>query len=137
MSIIRDERAPQKLCFVTIGATAGFDSLIRAAINPEFLRALKDCGYTDLRLQHGKTGHSILQELRLHENFGIRISGFDFNKQGLGDEMRSAKGDKGRQEGAVISHAGTFPLPACTKSWAHISPQGLAPSLMLSESPSR
>ena len=48
--------------------------------------------------------------------FGINIHGFDFNKAGLGEEMRLAKGtDKhGRDEGVVISHAGIVsPMQAC------------------------
>ena len=100
--------ASQKVCFVTIGATASFDSLLRAAVHPSFLDALKECGYTDLRLQYGKTGKGILQEAKRQKISGLELTGFDFNKQGLGAEMRAAKGEDGRVEGVVISHAGSL-----------------------------
>jgi len=102
----------KKLCFVTIGATASFDSLIEAALSPKFLEALQASGYSDLVLQHGAEGSLILKEF--HKTFGksnanewgINVYGFDFNKQGLGEEMRAAKGNPGDAEGVVISHAG-------------------------------
>ena len=114
---------PKKLCFVTIGATASFDPLIKATLSPKFLEALRASGYTDLLLQHGSNGSLILEEYRnatekadgkAHE---LNINGFDFNKQGLGDEMRAVKGEKGASEGVVISHAGrtrAFRIPAQT-----------------------
>lgn len=104
-------RTPKKLCFVTIGATASFDALIKAALDPSFLNALYASGYTDLLLQHGKEGAVILN--RYLESRGsreemrrIKIRGFEFNKQGLGTEMRAAKGGEDAIEGVVISHAG-------------------------------
>lgn len=105
-------RITQKLCFVTIGATASFDPLISAALSPEFLEALQASGYTDLVLQHGAEGVLIIKEFhrtfgRMNANqWGINVSGFDFNKEGLGKEMRAAKGNPGDAEGVVISHAG-------------------------------
>ncbi len=105
-------RTTQKLCFVTIGATASFDSLISAALSPEFLEALQASNYTDLVLQHGAEGSLILKEF--HQTFGkmnanewgINVFGFDYNEEGLGKEMRAAKGNPGDAEGVVISHAG-------------------------------
>ena len=115
MSTPQQQSKPRKLCFVTIGATAAFDSLIKAVLSPEFLQRLHDFGYTDLLLQYGKDGHTILEDFRSRlgtkseEDFGIQITGFDFNKKGLGSEMRAAKGEGGRLEGVVISHAGINP----------------------------
>ena len=112
MSTLQQQPKPRKLCFVTIGATAAFDSLIKAALSPEFLRRLQASGYTDLLLQYGKDGHMILEDFRSgfgsksEEEFSIKITGFDFNKKGLGSEMRAAKGEGDRLEGVVISHAG-------------------------------
>lgn len=106
------DSTPRKVCFVTIGATAGFDSLIRATLHPTFLTALSDHGYEDLRLQHGKDGRIILEEFEKSQAMRsgtapkISVSGFDFNKQGLGAEMRAAKATTGSLEGVVISHAG-------------------------------
>ena len=99
-------KRPQKLCFVTIGATAAFDSLIRAVLDPAFLRTLENNEYTDLRLQYGKDGAPILEEyaakLSLEDNkqSALNVTGFGLNKQGLSTEMRAAK------KGVVISHAG-------------------------------
>ena len=111
MAVIQMDR-PKKLCFVTIGATASFDSLIKTALSPEFLEALQASGYTDLLLQHGTEGSLVLNQYRnsVENTTGtdhrLNISGFDFNKQGLGEEMRAAKGGNGDAEGVVISHAG-------------------------------
>lgn len=104
---------PKKLCFVTIGATASFDALIKAVLSEPFLEALKAASYTDLLLQHGKEGEKTLRQFKdgqssnTNKDHGIRINGFAFNKKGLGAEMRAAKGGKDDAEGAVISHAGT------------------------------
>lgn len=112
MSTPQQEAKPRKLCFVTIGATAAFDSLIRAALSPDFLQRLQASGYTDLLLQYGKDGHVILEDFRSRfgsrseQEFGINVTGFGFNKKGLGSEMRAAKGEGDRLEGVVISHAG-------------------------------
>ena len=112
MSTPQQQPKPRKLCFVTIGATAAFDSLIKAALSPEFLHRLQASSYTDLHLQYGKDGHIILEDFRSRlgskseEEFGIKVTGFDFNKKGLGSEMRAAKGEGNRLEGVVISHAG-------------------------------
>lgn len=42
---------------------------------------------------------------------GLDIAGFDFNKQGLGAEMKAAKGngDDRSMGGVVVSHAGARP----------------------------
>jgi len=116
---------PRKLCFVTIGATASFDALIRACLAPAFLATLAELGYTDLLLQYGKTGELILDELcpRTRSGLaegegeggprnvnGVEIAGFDFSAEGLAVPMRAAKGLEGAQqsveEGVVLSHAG-------------------------------
>ncbi len=121
MSTSNTTLASRKICFVTIGATAAFDSLIRATLSPTFLEALKQHGYTDLCLQHGEDGRTILQESAKHytktgEYQSIKISGFAFNKRGLGAEMRAAKGHNNSDEGVVISHAGRSSLFCCTLS---------------------
>ncbi|MCJ1391248.1 N-acetylglucosaminyldiphosphodolichol N-acetylglucosaminyltransferase catalytic subunit alg13 [Xylographa bjoerkii] len=98
---------PQKLCFLTVGATAPFDALITAALSPPFLAALRAASYTDLLLQHGSSRvfneHSAAEAGKEH---GITIRGFEFNREGLGREMRAAKG-QGGVEGCVVSHAGS------------------------------
>ena len=117
----KKQRTP-RLCFITIGATAKFDSLIAAALSLSFLQALENSGYTDLVLQHGNEGGRIYNDFITANpvgnggRCGLEISGFDFKAQGLGKEMRAAKGGNGWAEGLIISHAGllphsTFPLP--------------------------
>ncbi|KAL8844555.1 MAG: hypothetical protein Q9176_001066 [Flavoplaca citrina] len=104
---------PQRVCFVTIGATAAFNQLLQAVLDSLFLRTLQASGYTKLLLQYGKDGHSILEAFRAEvasgdaDDYGIDISGFDFNKMGLGQEMSSVKAAEDRTEGVVISHAGS------------------------------
>ena len=116
MSTPRGTEKPRKVCFVTVGATASFDSLIAATLSPPFLEALNTYHYTELQLQHGKGGQTILENFKgdsdsssegLHD---LLVSGFDFNRQGLGSQMRAAKGEDNGVEGVVISHAGTTSL---------------------------
>ncbi|KAL8974163.1 MAG: hypothetical protein Q9197_001608 [Variospora fuerteventurae] len=97
----------QKICFVTIGATASFDQLLQAVLSGEFFQALEALKYTHLLLQYGKNGKRFLEELGNINRHGIEISGFDFNTKGLGQEMWSTKAAKDRAEGVVVSHAGS------------------------------
>jgi beta-1,4-N-acetylglucosaminyltransferase len=103
----------RKRCFVTIGATAGFNSLVRGVLEPSFFQALKEAGYTELRIQHGDEGAQIFEDNGnseyddILEQYGIHVTGFDFNKSGLGAEMKAAKGGDDAEEGTVISHAGS------------------------------
>ena len=115
----RPEDLPRKRCFVTIGATAPFDDLLRALFRPSFLQALSDAHYTELRVQYGKEGQAVYEECTsglmniAKKGLGIEISGFGFNADGLSEEMMAAKAhpkvkEKGEAvEGAVISHAGS------------------------------
>ena len=102
-----------KRCFVTIGATAAFNSLVRAVLEPAFLQALEDAKYTHLRIQYGDEGQRIFNEKisarndQLRQDHGIEVSGFSFNKAGLDDEMKAAKGTSPTNEGCVLSHAGS------------------------------
>ncbi|KAB8342859.1 hypothetical protein FH972_022457 [Carpinus fangiana] len=113
--------APRKLCFVTVGATAPFNSLIRAVLERPFLQALSSYGYTDLLLQYGRGGDNALKEAEavdvdqdsLYHGEGIRIAGFAFREDGLSYEMKttSGRGFGGFEaQGLIISHAGMLPL---------------------------
>jgi beta-1,4-N-acetylglucosaminyltransferase len=106
---------PSKVCFVTIGATASFDKLLKAVLDRSFLNALQDTNYTELVIQYGKEGGKAIYDSFVaterdcaKQKNGIEITGFDFNANGLGQEMRKAKGKPGSdcKEGLVISHAG-------------------------------
>jgi beta-1,4-N-acetylglucosaminyltransferase len=103
---------PKKLCFVTIGATASFNSLISAILSRPILKTLQEAGYTDLRLQFGRDGRAIFDDFIIsnvdgsEERCGLHITGFEYNRKGLGQEMRGATAYNGRAEGVVVSHAG-------------------------------
>ena len=98
-----------KACFVTIGATAAFDALIKAVLDPSFLRALQNHGYTYLVVQFGKDGQELFESLvkKATESgsYGLRVDGFAFT-QNMMQEMRIAKAEDGREEGVVLCHAG-------------------------------
>lgn len=106
--------ASQKLCFVTLGATADFFDLLKAVCDIEFIRRLHKHGYTELRIQFGKGGNKIFSDFmstRLLSSMDalmkqITITGFDFHDS-LSEDMRMAKGGiAGCKEGVIISHAG-------------------------------
>ncbi|KAK4945515.1 N-acetylglucosaminyldiphosphodolichol N-acetylglucosaminyltransferase catalytic subunit alg13, partial [Elasticomyces elasticus] len=62
----RPPSPPQKLCFVTIGATAAFDLLITSVLSRDFLAALQSHQYTDVLIQYGIDGEAAY-EARLRE----------------------------------------------------------------------
>lgn len=108
---------PPRLCFVTVGATAAFDGLVEAVLSQSFFDALSKAEYTDLLIQYGKGGKTVLAAFRQRQDraeiktHGIGIDSFDFNPNGLAKEMRVAKGgEQGIIEGIVISHAGMLYL---------------------------
>lgn len=120
---------PRKLAFITIGATASFQSLLHAALSPNFLSRLASHGYNDLLVQYG-TDRELFNDLLSEQTSsrrisdppdeglviadayetesGVRVLGFAFNKKGLQTEMRAAAGRYRHwsKEGCVISHAG-------------------------------
>ena len=102
----------RKLCFVTIGATANFDSLVDACLTLDFLQALQNARYTHLLVQYGKEYREkfIARKAEIWRSCGsmIDISGYDFKSSGILSDMRAAKGHYGGVEGAVISHAGRY-----------------------------
>lgn len=103
---------PQKTCFVTIGATASFDALIKAVLSPSFCTALEAQNYTALLVQYGQGGEPIyeqcLENLKAAQDIKLSVSGFDIDMDGLGRYMRQAKGlgYQNAVEGVVFSHAG-------------------------------
>lgn len=103
----------RKACFITVGATASFDSLIQAALQPAFLGALAITGYTELAIQYGKGGKELfnryLEEAKEQGPYGINVIAFEFT-QNMMQEMRIATAEEGREEGVVLCHAGTHKL---------------------------
>jgi beta-1,4-N-acetylglucosaminyltransferase len=102
--------SPTKVIFVTIGATASFDALIRATLQPSFFHALTDNGYTKLIIQFGRGGSDLFRELctsaQSQGPYGLSVEGFEFTNDMM-SEMRVAKAEKGNEEGVVLCHAGT------------------------------
>ena len=101
---------PEKRLFVTIGATAPFNTLIRAVLAHGFLQALHDADYTELRIQHGDEGAHILREADLdniNKHYNLTVTGFDFSRKGLDNEFRALQNRNIDVEGAVLTHAGT------------------------------
>ena len=104
----------QKLCLVTVGATADFTTLVEAVCNQDFLEALVQHRYTELRIQYGKGGGEAFSRLIAYKQLpsglalvdGIVVEGFDF-RASLAQDMRLAKGGlESYEEGVIISHAG-------------------------------
>lgn len=97
---------------MTIGATAPFNSLIKAVLADDFIKALQQAGYTELRVQYGDhEGEAIFRQRTDDPNSllvkkGFLITGFGFNKTGLREEIAAVKGRSAADEGMVISHAG-------------------------------
>jgi beta-1,4-N-acetylglucosaminyltransferase len=103
-----------KTCFVTVGATAPFDELIKAILEPKFLKALHDADYTELLVQHGYEGQGNLfnrlsgqpNVSELCESSRLKVSGFAFDKDGLDKYLRGAK-DAGGAEMLTPGYQGS------------------------------
>lgn len=103
-----------KLCFVTVGATASFELLLRSVFDKAFLRSLQQHRYTHLLVQYGKDGQTFFENFIQNNQpgsdslHGVEIGGFDFNQAGLWKEMRlaQANAELGQEGGMIISHAG-------------------------------
>jgi len=117
-------------CFVTIGATATFTSLLTTALSLPFLRTLSSLSYTHLILQCGddlEKAQGLIEKLQPElQRLGLEVAAFGFNKEGLGREMRGCKGSESRRgghrlvglreekeverrEGVCVCHAGMCP----------------------------
>jgi UDP-N-acetylglucosamine transferase subunit ALG13 len=92
--------------FVTTGATADFRDLVANAVSDETLKTLADLSFTHLTIQGGKLG-DYYESIKPKDTKGINIRFFDFNKNGLHQEMRACQAKKGAsEEGLVVCHAG-------------------------------
>jgi beta-1,4-N-acetylglucosaminyltransferase len=99
----------ERTCFVTVGATAAFNGLVVAALQPKFLEALSNHGYTKLVIQYGKSGYTFFHNcLRKAGNINIHIDGFDFKAGDFREAVQVVTAGDGRQEGMMIAHAGSF-----------------------------
>jgi beta-1,4-N-acetylglucosaminyltransferase len=104
-----------KICYVTVGATATFPALIKAALLPDTVYELLKQNYTHLVIQYGDAeGKAVYDEASEQlkgfldaemQDFRRRleIRGYSFKKGGLLKEFQLAK----MSDGLVISHAGS------------------------------
>jgi len=92
--------------FVTTGATADFPDLVANAVSDETLKTLSELSFTHLTIQGGKLG-DYFEVIKPKDTKGINMRFFDFNKDGLHQEMRACQAKKGvSEEGLVVCHAG-------------------------------
>lgn len=112
----------QKVCFVTVGATAPFDTLIVEVIAAPFLKALAAKNYTHLIIQHGHCSDSVRFQfdeakkfVAEHLSSKLSIHGFEF-KENLETDLFQVKNtpERGIEEGVVLSHAGMLIIYHCS-----------------------
>ncbi|KAL3424307.1 glycosyltransferase family 28 domain-containing protein [Phlyctema vagabunda] len=92
--------------FVTVGATASFDELIERVLTIDFLDTAKELRFNKITIQCGKS-YPKFKKYMTEKDKAFEISVFDFNEQGLGQEMRGTTAGAGRVPGVIISHAGS------------------------------
>jgi beta-1,4-N-acetylglucosaminyltransferase len=98
-----------KGCFVTVGATVSFDSLVAAIVSVDFLSSLANAEYTHLVVQYGKSGaskfNSCLKQVqsKLGKELPLTVEGFDL-KLGIRDHIKAVVSGPGG--GLLIAHAG-------------------------------
>ncbi|KAI6749155.1 hypothetical protein HG531_008102 [Fusarium graminearum] len=100
-----------RVCLVTVGATAGFKTLIDSVLSVSYWQYIVSQGFTELHVQCGPDAASAKQQLTLLQDeipSGLTIEIFDVKKNLMKEEMILCKDLQGqRQLGLVISHAGT------------------------------
>lgn len=117
---------PTKVCFVTVGATASFEKLLREVLSERFVSKLKDTGFTHLVVQYGKDGQKLWEEFILNipnppvpgpgvdannmpEEKELLLNGFDFQED-LDDciSLVMEKPADNQVLGLMICHAGKY-----------------------------
>ncbi|KAM0234665.1 hypothetical protein ACHAP5_009974 [Fusarium lateritium] len=101
----------ERVCLVTVGATAGFKKLVDSVLLPRFWQYITSQGFTNLHIQCGPDVAWASKQLTLLKNdvpSELTIDIFDVKKNLMKEEMTLCKDVEGkRQLGLVISHAGT------------------------------
>ncbi|KAI0911268.1 hypothetical protein F4823DRAFT_314091 [Ustulina deusta] len=111
------DNGPDKLtrtAFVTIGATAGFRSLLQEVVSPKFLATLESLNFTDLVVQCGPDLEyfETIRPNHSHKSHGVNITAFsyapDLNKYFTLASRGDDGNNKGKRDcGVIISHAGS------------------------------
>ncbi|KAK0703219.1 hypothetical protein B0T26DRAFT_492475 [Lasiosphaeria miniovina] len=101
-------RHESRLCFVTVGATAGFRQLLAEIIKPEFLQRLAHYKFRRLEVQCGPDYDWFAEQVEaLPDDYGIDIRSFTYTKNMSLCYVR-CRGEAGlRLAGCVITHAGS------------------------------
>ncbi|KAI1308282.1 glycosyltransferase family 28 C-terminal domain-containing protein [Xylaria venustula] len=99
-----------KTAFVTIGATAGFPSLLQEVVSPKFLSTLQTLSFTDIIVQCGPD-LEYFETIRpddSHKSYGVNITAFSYAPD-LKEYFKLASRDSkaNRDCGVIISHAGS------------------------------
>ncbi|KAI0438856.1 hypothetical protein F4803DRAFT_564950 [Xylaria telfairii] len=100
--------------FVTIGATAGFRSLLQEVVSPKFLTTLRSLNFTDLVVQCGPDLEyfDTIKPSHAQTSYGVNITTFsyapDLKQYYLQASQSDGDGDDGKRDrGVIISHAGS------------------------------
>lgn len=103
----------ERHCLVTVGATAGFKSLIETVLLPGFWKHLASEGFTSLHIQCGPDQPFAVATIKSMEKdipAGLTIKSFELCKDLLNEEMKLCKPGTNRKQGLIISHAGNSSL---------------------------
>ncbi|KAI0554432.1 hypothetical protein F4679DRAFT_295974 [Xylaria curta] len=103
-----------RTAFVTIGATAGFRSLLREVVSPKFLATLRSLNYTDLVVQCGPDLEyfDTIRPDQIQTSSDVKIAAFpyapDLKQYYLQASQSDGDDDYGkRHRGVIVSHAGS------------------------------
>ncbi|KAI0430684.1 glycosyltransferase family 1 protein [Xylaria sp. FL1042] len=103
-----------RTAFVTIGATAGFRSLLQEVISPKFLKTLGSLNFTDLIVQCGPDLEyfETIKPKDSQDSYGVKITAFsyapDLNKYFTLASRSDGEDSNGKRDcGVIISHAGS------------------------------
>ena len=109
---------PGRRCFVTVGATAGFRSLLEEVSSAGFLQTLAEHGYTLLDVQCGPDQAAFdarVARLRDEDRHGVEVRSFAYTG-GMHEYVLACRSERNvRPAGCVISHGGKFSLQS--RSW--------------------
>jgi UDP-N-acetylglucosamine transferase subunit ALG13 len=98
--------APQ--CFVTVGATAGFRTLLAEVASPAFFSTIAGLGFGRLAVQCGPDLAWFKEKVAGHGTgtCGIEVEAFDLTND-MQAYMLACRSERGnRRPGCIISHAG-------------------------------
>lgn len=100
---------PGRRCFVTVGATAAFASLLDEVGSAGFLQSLAENGFTTLDVQCGP-GLASFEErmagISDQDRHGVEVASFAYT-QAMEAYLQNCRGERGvRLAGCVIAHGG-------------------------------